>query len=117
MKKMKRIALALWRLRGLKYVFVIIVGIALVGFLDDNSIWAHIRNMNRISELQKEIDDYTQRYERDQARVRQLNVNPKAVERIARERYFMKEADEDIFMLSEDVNHDSNDYYDNETTE
>ena len=114
---MKRIILSLWRIKGLKYVFVIIVGVALVGFLDDNSIWAHMRNLNRISELQDEIDDYTQRYERDQARVRQLNVNPKAVERIARERYFMKQADEDIFVLSDDVRHDANDYYADETTE
>ena len=34
--------------------------------------------------------------------IRELNHNPKAMERIARERYFMKEDDEDIFVLSDD---------------
>jgi cell division protein FtsB len=30
-------------------------------------------------------------------------VNPKAIEKIARERYFMKADDEDVFVLSDDV--------------
>ena len=34
--------------------------------------------------------------------IRELNHNPKAMERIARERYFMKHEDEDIFVLSDD---------------
>ena len=31
-----------------------------------------------------------------------LESNPKAIEKIARERYFMKADDEDIFVLSDD---------------
>jgi hypothetical protein len=31
-----------------------------------------------------------------------MDKNPKTMERIARERYYMKEADEDIFVLSDD---------------
>ena len=31
-----------------------------------------------------------------------MDKNPKAMERIARERYFMKADDEDIFVLSDD---------------
>ena len=33
-----------------------------------------------------------------------LDSNPKAIEKIARERYFMKADDEDIFVLSDDQN-------------
>ena len=36
------------------------------------------------------------------ARLRELETNPKAIEKIARERYFMKADDEDIFVLSDD---------------
>ena len=35
-------------------------------------------------------------------RLRELETNPKAIEKIARERYFMKADDEDIFVLSDD---------------
>ena len=34
--------------------------------------------------------------------IRKLDSDPKAIEKIARERYFMKADDEDIFVLSDD---------------
>ena len=71
-------------------------------FLDDNSFWSHFKNMQRINELQEETEKYNADYRRDQARIRELDRNPKAMEKIARERYFMKADDEDIFVLSDD---------------
>ena len=49
-----------------------------------------------------EIEVYNTRYQNDMRQIRELNHNPKAMERIARERYFMKHEDEDIFVLSDD---------------
>lgn len=86
----------------LKYVVVLIVGVAIVGFLDENSVWSHIRNRRTIDELQSEIKLYREQYERDKAQLRRLDADPKAIEKIARERYFMKMDDEDIFVLSDD---------------
>ena len=63
---------------------------------------AHYSYKNRINELQAEIDHYDGEYRRDQAQIRQLQTNPKSMERIAREHYFMKTTDEDIFVLSDD---------------
>ena len=39
----------------------------------------------------------------DEAENDTINRNPKNMERIARQRYFMKHDDEDIFVLSDDV--------------
>ena len=86
----------------LKYVVVLVVGVAIVGFLDENSVWSHIRNGRTIDELQSEIKLYREQYERDKAQLRRLDADPKAIEKIARERYFMKMDDEDIFVLSDD---------------
>ena len=61
-----------------------------------------IHNETVIGELEDEIAEYNAAFERDQARIRELNSNPKAMEKIARERYFMKADDEDIFVLSDD---------------
>lgn len=91
-----------WRSVFLKYAVVCIVGIAIVGFLDENSVWNHLKNMQRISELTEETRKYNAEYQRDRAQIRELNRNPKAMEKIARERYFMKADDEDIFVLSDD---------------
>lgn len=87
----------------LKYVVVIVAGVAIVGFLDENSVWSHIRNRRTIDELQTEIKRYRDQYERDKAQLRRLDTDPKAIEKIARERYMMKMDDEDIFVLSDDA--------------
>ena len=85
-----------------KYSVVCILGVLIVGFLDENSFWNHMKNRQRINELQEETAKYNAVFRRDQARIRELDRNPKAMEKIARERFFMKADDEDIFVLSDD---------------
>ena len=56
----------------------------------------------RIAELEEEIEAYDSSYQRDLSKLRELQHNPKAIEKIARERYYMKNADEDIFVMREE---------------
>ena len=100
--RVKAFLLRVWHSLFFKYVVVAIIGGVIVGFLDENSFYSHFKNMQRISELQEETEKYNADYRRDQARIRELDRNPKAMEKIARERYFMKADDEDIFVLSDD---------------
>lgn len=102
LQNIRTFALRVWRSQFLKYAVVCIAGVLIVGFLDDNSVWSHMKNLQRISELQEETEKYNANFERDQAQIRELNKNPKAIERIARERYYMKADNEDIFILSDD---------------
>ena len=98
----KTFLLRVWHSAFLKYAVVCIAGVLIVGFLDENSVWSHLKNLQRISELNEETQKYNADFQRDQAKVRELDKNPKAIEKIARERYFMKSDDEDIFVLSDD---------------
>ena len=109
-------ALRIWRSQALKYIAVCVAGVAIVGFLDENSVWNHLKNRQRIEELTEEKARYNAAFQRDQAQIRELDRNPKAMEKIARERYFMKADDEDIFVLSDD-GEDENPIKKNETTE
>ena len=102
MKKVKTILLRILRIPALKYIVVTILAVVLIGFLDDNSVWHHIRNKQYISELENEIAKYEELNQSNQEKIRELDSNPKAIEKIARERYFMKTDEEDIFVLSED---------------
>ena len=106
MKKVKSFLLRIYHIPALKYVVVALIAIVLIGFVDENSIWNHMRNKQRISELEEEIDQYTERYHQDQERIRTLDSDSKAIEKIARERYFMKADDEDVFVLSDDEKSD-----------
>ena len=100
--KIKKYSLLIWRSQILKYVVVCVAGVLIVGFLDENSMWSHMKNRQRIEELTEEKARYNAVFERDKAQIRELERDPKAMEKIARERYFMKADNEDIFVLSDD---------------
>ncbi len=85
-----------------KYIITIVIGVLVVGFLDENSFMQKIKYEFEIRDLQEEINKYNASYERDARQLRMLRSNPKNIEKIARERYFMKADDEDIFVLSDD---------------
>ena len=102
MKHLKNILVKMYRSPWLKYGLVTLFAVILIGFVDQNSIWHHFRNKQQIKELQEEINRQTNQYTRDNNRIKQLETDPKAIEKIARERYFMKADDEDIFVLSDD---------------
>lgn len=94
-----------------KYLITIVLGTVFVGFIDDNSFLQRAKYDIRISELEEEIDKYNRQTEAANNELREIAHNPRAIEKIARERYFMKADDEDIFVLRNDK------YADNSTTQ
>lgn len=117
MKKIKDMIKAFFALPYVKYAFVFVIGIVVIGFVGSNSIWGHFRNKMRISELKEEIEHYEGEYRRDQNQIHQLQSNTKAMEKVARERFFMKTDDEDIFVLSDDQREYNEKIAKDETTE
>lgn len=116
MKKLGDIVKRLWRMKFKRYIVVLALGVIVVGFLGDNSIMAHLRNKQRINELTEEINQNLALTRHNQERLHLLRTDPKEVERIGRERYFMKKADEDIFVLSDDNETDPT-FYEDESVE
>lgn len=114
---MSKIAGHIWGfLSHFKYHIVVVFGVAMVGFLDENSIMKRFEYEYQIAELKEEIAKYDKRYEADSKVLKNLERNPDAIGKIARERYFMKADDEDIFVLSDDVRAAGN-IHDDETAE
>ena len=97
---------------------MIVVGVLVVGVIDDNSIYQHVKYQIQINNLRSEIKKYTARYQADTKLLREMRVDPKAYQKIARENYFMKADDEDIFVLSTDLpNNNNEEDLENETVE
>lgn len=117
MKHLTHILVSLYHRKWMKYSLVTLIAAGLLGFVGENSLWNLHGNRKRIAELKEEIRQYTDRYENDQRLIEQLSTDPNAIRRIARERYFMKAADEDIFVLSDDTQKQSTINTDHETTE
>lgn len=106
----------LWRMKFKRYIVVLALGVVIVGFLGDNSIISHLKNKQRISELTEEINQNLAITRYNQERVHLLQTDSRAVERIGRERYFMKKADEDVFVLSDDTESEPT-FYEDESVE
>lgn len=85
-----------------KYLITLILGTVIVGFADSNSLYHRVLLQYEILDLKSEIEQYTKLYEKDKNQLRDLERDPRNIERIARERYFMKTDEEDIFVLSTD---------------
>ena len=90
-------------LNRFKYLIVIIVGVALITVLGENSLLQRYRYKQQIASLEDEIERQDARYQKDSIRLSELEQNPDAIRKIARERYFMKASDEDIFVFSDEI--------------
>ena len=101
MNGVKMFIAAVGRSRFLKYALVVMAGVVLVGFVGEISTLSHMQNKVRINELNAEINRYRQLYQADRQKMDKLDRDPKAIEEIARERYFMKHADEEIFVFDD----------------
>ena len=99
----KRLGIIWNYLAHYKYLIVIVVGVLVVGVIDDNSIRQHIRYQIQIAGLRSEIDKYNAQLEKDTRLLKEMRKGPQVFGKIARERYFMKADDEDIFVLSSDI--------------
>ena len=86
-------------IRHYKYLITIAFFAVFICFAGEDSIWARRQRHEEIDQLRAEQETYRKRYVADSITLEQLESNPKAVERMARERYHMKRANEDIFLL------------------
>jgi cell division protein FtsB len=86
-------------LRSHKYLTVIAVFLLWMSFMDENNWIMRIRHKSEIATLNSEIERYRTQFNEDTERLEELTENPEALEKVAREKYFMKRPDEDVFVF------------------
>ncbi len=95
---------SLWSFIGRhKYAITLAAFAIFVGFFDQNSLLRRANYMREESRLLDEIKKYRQEYEKNTERLNELLADSGAIERIAREKYFMKKPNEDIYVFEEDI--------------
>lgn len=94
----------MWSLVG-RYKYWVVSGIFLLifGVFDENSLIHRLAHRREIHSLKTEIEHYRRQYEEDSRMLKEITGNKEALEKIARERYFMKQENEDIFVFEEDA--------------
>lgn len=84
-----------------RYVLSLILFGIWMGFLDVNS-WLIHRELNQeIEKLENSIEYYQNEIAKDQAQLEQLNSSPEALEKFAREQYYLVGSNEEIFLIEE----------------
>lgn len=82
-----------------KYVLVL-TGFALfMLFFDHNDIFMQIDRKNQLNELLTSKDFYQQQIDQTRKNLSDLQNNPAALEKYAREKYLLKKENEDVFIV------------------
>jgi len=84
-----------------KYLITIVAFAVIICIIDENSLIRRFGYEREISRLKEEIEKYKADYEENTKRLNEINTNPDAIERIAREKYLMKKPNEDIYVFEE----------------
>lgn len=82
-----------------RYVLSLIFFGIWMGFLDVNSYLIHRELNSEIEKLENSIEYYQNEIAKDQAQLEQLNSSPEALEKFAREQYYLVAPKEEIFLI------------------
>ncbi|MDH0660354.1 MULTISPECIES: septum formation initiator family protein [Empedobacter] len=83
--------------------FVLTVAFAVwMIFFDQNSFFVHRELDKQIKLLEVDEQYYQEHLDTESEKLNQLNSNPAEIERIAREKHFLKKDDEDIFIIQQE---------------
>lgn len=86
-----------------KYFIASIVFVLWIIFFDQNSIIDKFDSYRSIKKLQQAKEFYKAKIKIDSVQLHDLNTNKATFEKFAREQYFMKRDNEDVFLVVDDA--------------
>ena len=85
------------------FVFILVVFLIWILFIDENSYLFHHRSLNpEIEKLDEDKTYYQTEIENDKKKIKQLE-DPEELDKFAREKYKMKKENEDIYIIEFDT--------------
>jgi cell division protein FtsB len=96
-KKGKKITKILFN----KYLIVFLAFSVFVTFFDEHSLIHRWQTYRKISEMEKELKFYQDEIKATKTKKNELQSSDANLEKFAREHYYMKKEDEDIFIIKE----------------
>lgn len=85
-----------------KYLIAIVAFVVWIMFFDDNNLRQHQKNLQELALLEEQVDFYKNKIEADKRKLYELQTNDANLEKFAREQFFMKKADEEIYAIVEE---------------
>lgn len=84
-----------------KYILTLLGLAVWVAFFDKNDLSTQLELKKEVQKLEEERNYYANEIKSINSDIKELNTNPKTLEKFARENYLMKRDNEDIFVIVE----------------
>ncbi len=81
-----------------KYFYTFLLFVIWVGLFDKNSCVNQQKYRTKIHQLEQQRDYYVTKFKEDSTRLEEFK-SPEKLEKFARENYYMKKDDEDLFVI------------------
>ena len=85
-----------------KYAWSLLAFAIWLTFIDQNNLITQVQYRMELSKLEDEQRFYQQEIKKIKEDLNELESNPKSLEKFAREKYFMKKENEELFVLTEE---------------
>jgi len=99
---MKRFLRKIWPWLKNKYVLTITIFAVWILFFDQNNLVDRMKMSSEIRQLEADREYYLEEIEKDSARLHELTTDRDNLEKYAREQFFMKKPNEDVFVIVEE---------------
>ena len=99
---MKEIFLKIWPWLKNKYILTISVFAIWMLFFDQNNVVDRMKMSKEIRELEDDREYYLEQIQKDSIRFHELTTDQDNLEKYAREQFFMKKKNEDVFVVIEE---------------
>ncbi len=86
----------------LKYVVAFAIFAIAITFFGESSLINRIAQQKEIEKLSSEIEEQQLKFDSEKEMLNNLKTDPEALKKVARERYYMKTDDEDIFVIEDE---------------
>lgn len=83
------------------YVLFAVLFLLWLAFFDENSILSRIQSLKELHDLEAKALYYQRKIDEDKKKVDALRSGSEALEKFARETYYMKAPNEEIFLIEE----------------
>ncbi|HEY8387702.1 MAG TPA: septum formation initiator family protein [Parasegetibacter sp.] len=83
-----------------KYSLALIILLGWMLFFDRNDVFTQLERRSELKELESSKLHYSNEIRKTREELMLLNLNKERLEKYAREKYFMKRDDEDLFVIS-----------------
>lgn len=82
-----------------KYFIVTVAFVVWMFFFDSNSVTQRMKSRDKLIDLRQEREFYLQGIKNDSVLTQKLLTDSAALEKFAREKYLMKKANEDVYLV------------------